>query len=211
MRLTVFGASGRTGQHVLERALSAGYEVTVLVRDPSRVKLEHAGLKVQVGSLQDAAQVEEAISGSEAVISVLGPTANKPTFEISSATETIIAAMKKLGVRRLILSLGAGVSDLNDAPGLFNRFMDILVKVFSRHVYDDMLQVAAEVRAADLDWTIVRVPMLTDGPRTGKLRVGYVGKGIGPRISRADMADFMVHQVADQTHLRKAPAISNSP
>jgi putative NADH-flavin reductase len=72
-----------------------------------------------------------------------------------------------------------------------------------------MLQVAAQVRTADLDWTIVRVPMLTDGPRTGKLKVGYVGKGIGPRISCADLADFMVHQVADRAHHRKAPAISN--
>lgn len=72
-----------------------------------------------------------------------------------------------------------------------------------------MVQVAAKVRASNLDWTIVRVPMLTDDPPTGKVRVGYVGKGTGSRISRADMADFMLRQLADTTYWHKAPAISN--
>lgn len=72
-----------------------------------------------------------------------------------------------------------------------------------------MVQVAAKVRASNLDWTIVRVPMLTDDPPTGKVRVGYVGKGTGSRISRADMADFMLRQLADTTYRHKAPAISN--
>lgn len=72
-----------------------------------------------------------------------------------------------------------------------------------------MVQTVAKVRASDLDWTVVRVPMLTDEPQTGKIQVGYVGKGMGARISRADMADFILRQVNDNTYLRKAPAISN--
>jgi putative NADH-flavin reductase len=209
MQLTLFGATGRTGQHLLEQALSAGYEVKVLVRDPSKIKAQGARLEVLAGDVQNAAQVEQAVADAECVISVLGPTVNKPTYEISAGTENILAAMKKQGVRRLIVSAGAGVGDPEDAPALFDLFINFLLKLLSRHVYEDMLQTVAKIRASDLDWTIVRVPMLTDGPQTGKIQVGYVGKGMGSRISRADMAAFMLKQVNDNAYLHKAPAISN--
>ena len=74
MRLTLFGATGRTGQHLLEQALAAGHEVTVLARDPSKVKSQNARLKTLTGNVQNTAQVEQAIADSECVISVLGPT-----------------------------------------------------------------------------------------------------------------------------------------
>ncbi len=209
MRLTIFGATGRTGGHLLEQALAAGQEVTVLVRDPFKVKLQNALLKVLVGNVQNAVQVEQAVAGSECVLSVLGPTENKPTYAISNGTDNILIAMKKQGARRLIISTGAGVEDPNDSPALFNLFINFLLKILSRYVYEDMVQTVAKVRASDLDWTVVRVPMLTDDPRTGKIQVGYVGKGMGARISRADMADFILRQVNDNTYLRKAPAISN--
>jgi hypothetical protein len=72
-----------------------------------------------------------------------------------------------------------------------------------------MKKVVKMVRASDLDWTVVRLPMLTDDPKTGQVKVGYVGKGMGPRITRADAADFMLSQVEDKTYLHKSPAISN--
>jgi len=209
MRLTIFGATGRTGIHLLEQALAAGHEVKVLVRDPSKVKSQSALLKVLEGNVQNAAQVEQAVADSECVISVLGPTENKPTYEISAGTDNILAAMKKQSVRRLIVSAGAGVGDPNDSPAPFNLFINFLLKILSRYVYEDMVQTVAKVRASDLDWTIVRVPMLTNDPQTGKIQIGYVGKGMSARISRADMADFILKQVNDNTYLHKAPTISN--
>lgn len=209
MKIVIFGASGRTGQHVLEQALEAGYEVTILVRDPSKIKIQNAKLKILVGDVQNSSQVLEALTGAQAVISVLGSTQNKPVFEISKGMVNIISAMKNLGVHRLIASIGAGVGDPKDAPRLFNYFMNILLRIISRYIYEDMLRVATIIRASDLDWTMVRVPMLTDDPRTGIIKVGYVGKGMGPRISRADMAEFILQQLTDNTYLRQAPAISN--
>lgn len=209
MRVTIFGATGRTGQHLVEQALAAGHDVTILARDPSKVKIAHEHLHVLQGNVQDAALVDRAVSGADAVISVLGPTHNKPTFEISAGTDNIVAALQKGGVRRLIVSAGAAVGDPNDAPNLFNHLIRILLKLAARYVYEDMVGVVAKARASDLDWTVVRVPMLTDDPRTGKIRIGYVGKGVGSRINRADMADFMLRQLTDNAYLHKAPAISN--
>jgi putative NADH-flavin reductase len=209
MRLTIFGATGRTGQQLVEQALSAGHAVTILVRDPAKVRTVEGGLNVLAGNIFNSAQVEQAIAGAEAVMSVLGPTQNKPTYEVSAGTEVILSAMKRLGVRRLIISTGAGVADANDAPGLFDHLIKFLLMKISRYIYEDMEQVVTKVRATDLDWTIVRVPMLTDDPRSGKIRVGYVGKGLGMRIGRADLADFMLRQLSDNSRVHTAPAISN--
>lgn len=73
----------------------------------------------------------------------------------------------------------------------------------------DAEQHAEVIKQSDLDWVIVRGPMLTDGPHTGKYRVGWVGVNTGSRISRADLADFMLKQVADETYLSKLPMVSN--
>ena len=209
MKIVVFGATGRTGQHVVQQALEAGHMVSVLVRNPARVSVQHERLQVVQGSLQDGDCVRQVISGSDAVISTLGPSSNQPTFEISQGMKVILAAMKTTGVRQLIISAGAGVGDPQDAPKLFNRVMNVLLKLAAKNVYEDMRKTVQLVRDSDVDWTVVRVPMLTDDPATGQIKVGMVGKGMGPRISRADLADFLLRQAQDTAHIRKAPAISN--
>ena len=196
MKLTIFGATGRTGHYLLEQAVAAGHDVTVLVRNPAKLSLQNARLKVIQGNLTDALQVAQAVSGAEAVISALGPAGNAPVFEISQGTTNIIAAMRQHGVRRLVISAGAGVGDPNDTPKVFN-------------VYEDMRRTVELVRASGLDWTVVRVPMLTEDAATGAVKVGYVGQGMGARITRTDMAEFMLKQAADKTYVCQAPAISN--
>jgi putative NADH-flavin reductase len=209
VRLTIFGGTGRTGQLLVQQALAAGHEITLLVRDPSKAAAQSPKLHVLVGSIHNAADIEQAISGAEAVISVLGPSSNKPLFEISAAMAQVIALMGRNGPRRLIVSIGAGVRDAQDTPPPADRIMGVFVKTLSANVYEDMLRVNNQVRASALSWTIVRVPRLVDGPYTGKVRAGFVGKGVGMSISRADLAGFMLHQLDDATYLRQAPAISN--
>jgi putative NADH-flavin reductase len=209
MRIAIFGASGRTGQHLVRQALDAGHHVVAFVRSPAKLGIHHERLSVVPGDVQDVAQVEKAVTGADAVISALGPTSNTPEYKVSQGIENILAAMEKQGIRRLVISAGAGVGDANDKPRLFNKAMNVLLNVVARHVYEDMRRSVEIVRASDLDWTIVRVPMLTDGPATGNIQVGYVGKGMGPRLSRADMATFMLQQATSDSYLRQAPAISH--
>lgn len=208
MKIAVFGASGRTGKHVVEQALAAGHHVVALARTPSKIQ-SHPQLTLVQGDVQDRQAVEKTIAGAEAVVSVLGPTNNEPTFAISKGMQNILDAMREHSVKRLIISAGAGVADANDTPKLFNRAINLLLKLVARNVYEDMLRTVEIVRASDRDWTIVRVPMLTDGPATGQIQVGYVGRGMGPRIARADMAQFILAQLGNTAYLRQAPAISN--
>jgi len=209
MKIAIFGGTGRTGQHLVQQALSKGHQVVALVRTPSKLSVKNPSLSVIQGDVTNAQAVAQTITGVEAVISVLGPTNNDPTFEVSQGMTNILAAMKKQAVRRLIISAGAGVGDPNDAPKLFNHVMNFLLKVMAKNVLADMSKVVEMVRTSDREWTVVRLPMLTDDPKTGNVKVGYVGKGMGSRIARADIADFMLAQLSDKTYVRKSPAISN--
>ena len=209
MQLTLFGATGKAGRCLLEQALAQGHTVTVLVRDPAKLTQRHERLRVVHGDIRAADQVAQAVAGAEAVISVLGPMSNKPELAVSQGMDNIVAAMRQHGVRRLIQSAGAGVRDPQDTPTLVHAFFGGLVRLLSPHVVADMEQVVEKVRGSGLDWTVVRVPRLTDEAATGQLRQGYVGKDIGTRMTRADLAAFMLKQVEDRTYVGKAPAISN--
>jgi putative NADH-flavin reductase len=209
MKLAILGAPGRTGKLLVQQALDAGHHVVAFARTPSKLGIEHEHLDIVQGDVQDAEQVATAIGGTEAVLSVLGPTSNEPAYEVSKGMANILAAMEKHGVRRLIQTVGAGIGDPSDGPGLLDRMITVLLKLASRYVYEDMVRVSDIIRASDLDWTLVRVPMLTNEPPAGDVKVGYLGKGVGSRISRADIAAFMVKQADSDTYLRQAPVISN--
>lgn len=209
MKLTIFGATGRTGQYLIEQALQRGYEVTAFARSAQKLAAYRDRIHIVEGDVQDAGAVAEAIAGADAIISVLGPAQNSPDYQVTRGTRHLLDAMKQHNVHRLVISAGAGVADPQDEPKLFHRLINLLLKLVSRHVYEDMKRVVATVRESEVDWTVVRVPMLTDAPPQGEVKVGYVGKGMGPRISRADLAAFMLDQVLSDAYLRQAPAISN--
>jgi len=209
MKVTIFGSTGRTGTLVVEEALKAGYSVAAFARQPEKLGVDHAQLTLCRGELLDSDAVAEAVLGAGAVISTLGPTSNRPELTVSRGMQGILAGMQWHGVRRLIVTAGAGIGDAEDAPTVFSRLMDALVRTLARNVYEDMLRMAELVRASDLDWTIVRTPMLTDQPKSGQVKVAWVGKGMRPRITRGDLAAFLVSQVEDPTYLRRSPAVSN--
>jgi putative NADH-flavin reductase len=208
MRLIVFGASGRTGLYLVQQALDAGHEVRAFVRTPAKMTLRHDGLTMVQGDVYDADKVASAVQGTDAVLSVLGYTKESPKNMQTVAAKNIVNAMQKHQVRRIVSLSSPAVSDPEDEPKLFNRLIMGFFALLSRDRLDETRTAAEIIRQSGLDWVIVRVPVLSDGPHTGKYRVGYVGKGVGGRLSRADAADFLLKQVSDNTYLCKAPMIS---
>lgn len=208
MRVAIFGASGRTGRPLVEQALAAEYDVRVLVRDPSRFPVRHGRLAVIRGDVLDAAKVNEAVAGTDAVLSALGHTKTSPKDVQTRGTENIVAAMKKHGVRRFVSLTGAGVRDPRDEPKLVDRAITFLLERLQPDVLQDGVRHSEVIKRSDLDWVIVRGPRLTEGPRKGEYRVGTVGKNSGTRISRADLAEFMLGQLTTDTHLRQMPMVS---
>ena len=209
MKLVIFGASGRTGLPLVQQALDAGHEVVAFVRNPSRMPIQHERLTVVQGDVMNPADVEKSVVGADAVLNVIGHAKNTPRDLMTVAAKNIVTAMKKHGVKRLITLTGAGVSAPEDQPKPINHVIKFLLKTISPAVLADSEQYVEVVKDSGLDWVVVRGPMLTEGARTGSYRVGWVGVNTGPRISRADVADFMLTLTQNgEQYLRKMPMVS---
>ena len=209
MKITILGATGKVGRHLLDQALESGYEVTVLVRDASKLSMQrHERLNVVQGDVLDPKNVEQAVAGTSAVLSALGHTKTSPKDVLTEGTKNIVAAMNEHGVRRLVNLTGAGVRVPEDEPKLVDRVIGSLLKLLQRDLLEDSIGQARVIKESDLEWVIVRAPVLTEGEKKGEYRVGYVGKESGTGLSRADVADFMLRQTTDDTYLHKAPVVS---
>jgi putative NADH-flavin reductase len=203
MRIALFGATGGTGRQVLDQALAQGYAVSALVRDPSKIA-ERTGLTSVVGDVLDQAATTRCIQGADAVICVLGSHGSREPIE-ATGTRTILDAMHDTGVRRLIAVTSLGVGDSREQINwAFRVIMDLTLKpIMMAKEEQERL-----IKASGLDWTIVRPGGLTDGPRTGAYRFGRDRSIKGGRISRADVADFVLRQVNDPTFIHQTPAVS---
>jgi putative NADH-flavin reductase len=208
MKIVVFGASRGVGLNVVEQALQAGHTVTAFVRTPSKFTLQHPNLSVCQGDSMDADAVETAIAGQDAVISALGPTRPPVRGMMETSAKNIVAAMKKHGVRRLVSTTGAGVRQPEDQPKLADHFIGFLLNLLAKDVVLDSAANVNVIQNSDLDWTVVRYPRLNDGTHTRQYRVGYVSKGSGTQLSRADAADFVLKELTEEKWLRKLPLVS---
>lgn len=208
MKIIVFGASRGVGLKVVEQALEASHVVTAFVRSPEKFGVKHTSLTVFQGDSRDAAAVEKAIEGHEAVISTLGPTRPPVPHMMEISAKNIVAAMKKHKVGRLVSTTGAGIRQPEDEPKSIDRLIGFLLNLLAKDVVLDSAENVKTVQASELEWTIVRFPRLMDGEYTRKYRVGFVGKDSGTQISRADGADFVLKELTEKKWLRKLPLVS---
>ena len=210
MKIVIFGATGLTGQQLVKQAIAAEHRIVVFARNPSKLDIKSENLTIVKEELSDQDSIEKTIDGADAVISLLGPRRSSDNRPLTQGMQNIIKAMKMKDVRRLVSSSTLRVKDPADKPSFNVKLLVGIIKTTIHAAYDDIIGVADEVRGSDLDWTIVRVAMLNNKPKTGTVRTGYVGTGqVGLSISHADFADFMLKQVEDRRFLRQAPAISN--
>lgn len=211
MKLIVFGATGGTGQQVVQQALAQGHAVTAFVRNPAKFGVSHPNLRVVQGDVMDPVSVERAMPGHDAVLAALGAPARDKGKVRSEGTRNIIRAMETTGVRRLVCQTSLGYGDsqevLDRAPFYFKH---IIVPFFLRRAFADHGLQEAFIKRSSLDWIIVRPGNLTDGGQTGRYRHGFPAydQAITVNISRADVAHFMLNQVSDDTYLRKTPGLS---
>lgn len=207
-RVLVVGATGGTGQQLVQQALERGYEVTALVRNPARLQLTHAQLRVVKGDVLDYACVSAAVQGQDAVLSALGHRRLfVPSRVQSEGTQNVLRAMKEHGVSRFVCETALGLGSSAGRMGLFGTLL--FLPVFLPIYFWDKSRQEKAIGESDLDWVIVRPGILTNGAKRGTYRHGEkVGSYIVPGvISRADVADFMLKQLTDDTYLRKAPGL----
>ena len=209
MKVTVFGATGNVGRLAVERLLKNGHEVTAFARRPGKIGIDDPKLRLQAGDAFDAADVENAVRGHEAVVITIGAGMSRKSLIRSQGTMNVIQAMQTHGVRRLICQSTLGAHESWSNLNFF--WKRIMFGALSKPVFRDHELQEKLVRASGLDWTIVRPSAFADGPATGSFKEGFGPEehGLKLTISREDIAAFLTRQVGDLTYLRRAVAISN--
>jgi putative NADH-flavin reductase len=208
LKLLIFGPTGGTGRLLVEQALQKGYPVTAFARDPAKMAPERTGLHVVEGDALDAAAVERAVPGHTAVLCAVGAPASDRRTVRTEATRNIIRAMEIHEVERLVCLSSLGFGDTRDMLPFVMRY--IVVPLFLRHAFADHALQEKLIKQSDLEWIIARASALTDGPWTGVYRHGFFGteKGTRLKISRADVADFMLNQLTSDGYLHQTPGLS---
>jgi len=209
MNLLIIGATGGTGRALVEQALAQAHIVTAFVRNPRKVRITHERLTIVEGDVLDYDSVDRAVKGKDAVLSALG---HKRWFMrttiLSRGTKNIITAMERHGVKRFICETSLGVGDSRGRLGLYYTLFVIPFIVY--FYFRDKGRQEQLIRESSLDWVIVRPGQLTNGRKRGVYRHGErIGSYIFTvRISRADVADFMLKQLSDNSYLRQAVGVA---
>lgn len=208
-RVLIVGATGGTGRRLVAQALERGFWVTALVRNPSKLQLEHQRLTVVQGNVLDAGSIDTAMRGQEAVLSALGHRRYfYPTRIQSDGTKNVLRAMDTHGVRRFVCMSSLGIGDSVGRLGLiYTLFVIPLILPF--YFWDKTRQEKA-IAASGVDWTIVRPGALTNGTKRGRVRQGArVGNFIWTvSVPRADVAEFMIDQLTSRAYLRTAVGVA---
>ena len=210
MRVLIIGASKGIGLETTRQALDAGHDVRALARSATAIAISNPSLEKMRGDALKTDDVETALVGVSVVIQTFGVGLGdlfRPVHLFSDATRVLIQAMKIQGVKRLICVTGFGAGDSRASISCLQRLPFQIV--FGR-AYDDKSLQEQLIKESELDWTIARPGVLTSGPRTGHYQIlSEASQWRNGIISRADVAEFLVRQIGDQTYIRKSPLLIN--
>ena len=208
MKILIIGASRGIGKALMEEALKDGHEVRVLARHPDRIESTDSRLDLVQGDVRDLQSVKEAAQDMEIVCSCIGvPITFKAVDLFSVAAANLIEVVGQQPALKLIAVTGIGAGDSKGHGGfLYDR---IFKPLFLKRIYADKDREEEIIAAGDIDWLIVRPAGLTNGPRTGNYRIINDLKGTtAKRISRRDVADFILSEAVQPSHFGKTPLIT---
>ncbi len=206
MRIIIFGSTGSVGRLLVEQALVQEHKVTAFLRDPSKLTIKHNNLQEMQGDVLSYATLENAVKNQDVVFCALGD-GNKGQLR-AQGTKNILLAMQKAGVSRFICQTSLGVGDSRSNLNFF--WKHVMFGLLLKKAYQDHETQEKYIMQSPLDWVIVRPAAFTNGPHTGQYRHGFNAddKTITLKISRADVADFMLRQITDNRYIRQTPGLS---
>jgi putative NADH-flavin reductase len=211
MKILLLGANGAVGQLALDELLKANHEVKALVRNASAMQRKHQRLTVVQGEPTYAADLEKLLAGQDVVISTLGARTNKKTTLRADVARNLVAGMKKHGVRKLVWLDAAGVGSsrkfMQRSSFFFGR---IIIPLLLDNMYEDAALADVLIAKSDCDWVIVRPMMFTNDAKTGNVSVVTdmsLTVRLRLRITRADVAAFLVEQIVKDDYIGQMPVI----
>jgi putative NADH-flavin reductase len=199
LNILIIGAYGGIGKNAVEIALEKGHYVTALVRNPAKLMLIHPNLKIVKGDIMHPETFENYLKNQDAIISAIGSKMNEPTTLYSEGNHNLLKAMKKMNIARAFF-ISAAAIEISPVQSFMVRLATkyIVQKLFGWG-YADQRVMEKLVKESNINWTIMRPPRLTNKPATGTYRIAinsFLKKCLS--ISRADVAGFMINNIANE-------------
>jgi len=205
MKIAIIGATRGIGFALTQQALEDGHEITVLVREPIRMTINHPNLHIIQGDALNPESVAKVVKGQDVICDCLGTkNVTKPQIMFSTSAENIAKVIKPEQLLIAVTGLGAGNSKGHCSFIYDNIFLPLVLK----RQYDDKNRQETIIKNKIPRWIIIRPGFLSNGKRTGKYRAitEFTGKH-GTRISREDVADFVLSQAKSPTYIGKTPML----
>ena len=207
--IAVLGASGGIGFETVKIALKYGHNVTAILRTPSKLTIVHPNLKIVKGDIMKPETLEKHLYNKDAVISAIGKNSLKETTLYSAGNKNLLAMMEKTNTKHVFFISAAGL-EINPS---FNLFVKLTTKFvlqnLLRNMFEDLIRMEKIVKESKENWTIVRPPSLTNKPFTGNYRFSinsFLKKGL--KISRADLADFIINNITNESIYKKTVEVA---
>jgi len=210
MNIALFGATGKTGSIILQKLIEQEAGISVLVRLPSKLGDLPLNIKIIEGSILDSDKVYQTIEGCDAVICVVGHVKGTSENMQRDGIKNIIAAMDKLKAKRLVTLTGSGVFTKGDSASLFDKIMRFMVKTITPSRFNDGANMSEIIKQSNLDWVIVRAPLITNEKAKDLFQVFETLLPNKPafRIGRDDLAEFIIGNLEMDDYIRKMPVVS---
>lgn len=208
-RIAVIGANGGIGKCTVLSALKAGHSVTAILRTPAKLQIEHPNLEIVQGNILNPRGLDIYLANKDVVISTIGKNSLKKTTLYSEGSKNLIDILQRTGTARLFFISASGL-EVNPTHSLIVRFATkfILQKLLA-NMYADLWKMEKTIKESGLAYTIIRPPKLTNEPEIGKYRIAiddFINGGL--KISRADVAHFMIHNFDNKDIIRKTVEIA---
>jgi putative NADH-flavin reductase len=212
MKITILGSTGFVGKVLIKKAITAGYQVKTLARNPEKLEEIKDMLEIIEGSVFESSSIEAAIYGAEAVLSTIGPPqTGKPfdPYQYEKAMKEIVRIMDKNRIKRYIHIGGAAhKGGENEVWNFSRKFLRLFLNLFGKQILVAKHLEWEVLKSSDLDWTLIRPPRIAKEASTGKISADENNlKSL--KIGVEDLTDFMLQQISSKEWIRKAPLISS--
>ncbi len=207
MKIGLFGATGRTGRQVLEKALEAGHQIFALVRSPEKLDNTADALTVVQGDMTNRADVEKTVADVDVVIMAAGPVKGSPIEMLTSSATNIVESIKAAGRKRLVWLTGAGVLDERDGKAFSRTIVRGMMKLAAGKMLKSSEEAYQIIKNSGLDYTVVRPPMLSDEPGGVNLTGSYTPPKPIP-VGRGDLASFLLRAATADEWINESPLVS---
>jgi putative NADH-flavin reductase len=202
MKIAIIGASAGIGAETVKLALERGHSINALSRNNASLP-DHVSLTRITGTALSAVDLKKAIAGTDAVIVTVGTKKKKGTTLFSGLAKALSTATSDLnypGPVIIVTGFGTG-----ESARYLTFFMRLVIRLFLKDQYKDKTRLEEIISESAMHWEFVKPGMLTNGPLTSTYQVtSELSEGIHiNKISRADVADYLVKEAEDPRYLRR--------